>query len=107
MPIFPPSKFSIYTSRDFLTLELNPFNKALDIGKIFQSQRGTGDTEIKKLPNFFARAKKIESSFFALAKNEKLKALCLCDLCVNLKKVFLTSSTLIHLKRGKNKDVGQ
>jgi hypothetical protein len=46
------------------------------------------NTEIKKRPNFFARAKKLESSFFALAKNEKLKALCLCDLCVNSKQSF-------------------
>ena len=48
----------------------------------------------QKQLNFFARAKKLESSFFALAKNEKLKALCLCDLCVNLKKVFSMSSAL-------------
>jgi hypothetical protein len=66
--------------------------RALDTGKMFLitegKQEAQRNTEIKKTANFFARAKKLESSFFALAKNEKLKTLCLCDLCVNIKKSF-------------------
>jgi len=51
----------------------------------------------QKQLNFFARAKKLESSFFALAKNEKLRALCLCDLCVNLKYVFFHGKTCLWI----------
>jgi hypothetical protein len=47
-----------------------------DIFNHREEQETQRNTEIKKQPNFFARAKKLESSFFALAKNEKLKALC-------------------------------
>jgi hypothetical protein len=38
------------------------------------NRRHRGHRDEKRL-NFFARAQKLESSFFALAKNEKLKAL--------------------------------
>jgi hypothetical protein len=63
--------------------------RALDIRKIFsiteRNRRHRGTQRLKKQPNFFARAKKLESSFLL---SQKMKNLKLCDLCVNLKKSF-------------------